>query len=83
MYPAIRQFRISDDKIYVLTYERQTNQNEMVVLDLEGRLIKRVKIPVFERNPEHVFPFFIEKGRFYQLIENEESEIWELKVTEI
>ncbi len=82
-YPAIRQLRIADNKIYVLTYKRRAGLNELLVLDLAGRLIKTVMIPVVERNPEHLFPFFIDKGRFYQLVENEESEIWELRVMDI
>ena len=82
-YPAIRRFRISDNKIYVLTYKRQGDLNELLVLDSTGRLIKTVMIPVVERNPEHLFPFFIDRDKFYQLVENEESEIWELRVTVI
>ncbi len=77
-FPAIRNFSVSGKRIYVITYKREGNKNQVIILDLQGTLIKKVMVPILEKNPEHLSPFYIAKGELYQLVENEESEEWEL-----
>jgi len=40
-------------------------------------------LPVFERNPECFHAYAFHNGNLYQLVEQEESETWELHVTKI
>jgi hypothetical protein len=82
-FPAIHDLRVTDKKIYVLTYKRNGNKNEVIVLDLKGNLLKKAMITVAERNPENFHAFVIHKGKFYQFIEEDEEETWELHVTNI
>ncbi|MFC2158828.1 hypothetical protein ACFLT9_13425 [Acidobacteriota bacterium] len=44
-FPSIRDFVVADDKIYVQTFHRQDGLEEYVILDLEGNLIKRARLP--------------------------------------
>ncbi|UCE20753.1 MAG: hypothetical protein JSV46_00510, partial [Candidatus Aminicenantes bacterium] len=82
-FPAIRNFSIQDDKIYVLTFKRESNANEVLLFDIKGNLLKKVFLPIRTMNPEHLSPFSFYKDKFYQLVFNEETENWELHITDI
>ena len=81
-FPAIRNFSIADDKIYVLTFKKEGNKSEFIIFDLKGKLLKKIMFPVVEMNAKHFSPYSIADGKFYQIIENED-ETWELHVTPI
>lgn len=82
-FPAIRHFTVSDKKIYVITHKKSGDNSEIIVLDLPGNLLKKVMVPVKEKNVEYLYPYSIHGGKLYQIVENEETEEWELHVTEI
>ena len=82
-YPGLRKFFVDDGKIYILTYKREKDNNEIILLDLEGKFIRKTNIPVYEANPEHLYPCSVYKGCFYQIREIEEEEDWELHITKI
>jgi hypothetical protein len=95
-FPAIQLFIVADEKIYVLTYKKENEKSEFVILDLEGKLLKKVFLP-FNQSDErfhysltkfasHYSPhatFTIKNGNLYQLMENEDEETWELHISEI
>lgn len=82
-FPAIRNFSIQDDKIYVLTFKKESNANEVLIFDIKGSLLKKVFFPVIAMNPEHLCPFSFYKDKFYQLVFNDETGNWELHITDI
>jgi hypothetical protein len=45
--------------------------------------LKRVMVTLYEMGLVRSYPFFIANGKLYQLIENEETDLWELNVEEI
>jgi hypothetical protein len=52
-FPAIRTFTIADGKIYVVTYKEKQKNSEVLVLDLKGKFLKKIFLPLFDR--EEVF----------------------------
>jgi len=82
-FPAIRNFSVQDDKIYVLTFKKVSRENEVLVFDVNGNLLKKVFLPVRVMNPELLCPFSFYKDMFYQLVFNEETVNWELHITDI
>ncbi len=82
-FPAILNFSVQDDKIYVLTFKQESNANEVLLFDIKGNLLKKVFLPIRAMNPEHLCPFSFYKDKFYQLVFNEETENWELHITGI
>ena len=89
-FPAIRDFVISDNRIYVQTYKKQNNEEEYVIMDLKGNILKRVFLPNVQK------PGFVERmmgigikyysiqsEKLYYLFENKDAEDWELHVTDI
>jgi len=81
--PAIRNFIVKDKKVYVLTFKQENNKSEFYILDLKGKLLKHVFLPLKEQTALTYFPYTIKDGTLYQLVENEDEEEWELVVTEI
>ena len=81
-FPSIRAFTVSDGEIYAATYSRKDNKTEFIVLDLKGKIIKKMFIPV--RVSDAGIPrFTINKGKCYQIIDNEVTETWELHIHNI
>ena len=84
-FPPIKSFNVADGKLYVATYKIEKNKMEFVVLDLKGNLLKNVFLPI--KNPEDMnrenFYYSICSGKLYHLVENEDSEEWELHIHDI
>ncbi len=77
-WPPLRTFFLdpTDKKIYLQTYEVKEDKLKYIVYDFSGRLIKKIPLPYRGR-----MVFY--GGRFYQLLENEETETWELHVNKV
>lgn len=80
-FPAIRMYHIDGGRIYIQTAREKDGKNEILVLDMNGKILDRLFIPIapFE---EQMVPmrYFIANGKLYTLFENEDEEEWELKV---
>jgi len=82
-FPAVLQMRVSDDKLYVLTYKEKEGKSEFVVFDTWGKFIKQVWLPFAKGDPVHANPFVVSGGKVYQLVENEETEGWDIRIMPI
>ncbi len=87
-FPAIQDFFIADNKIYVLTFRRRDSRNQFVILDLKGHILGEVYLPEVRRPGfteqmlgAGVRLFCIDQSKYYYIVETEE---WcELHVAEI
>ncbi|HLP47181.1 MAG TPA: hypothetical protein VK469_14615 [Candidatus Kapabacteria bacterium] len=82
-FPAIRWFNVADDKIYVLTHKKEAEKSEFYIFDIKGTFLKKIMLPLKEKDERLWYPYTIGNGKLYQLIEDEDSETWELHVTDI
>ncbi|MGD2085264.1 MAG: hypothetical protein PVH61_03685 [Candidatus Aminicenantes bacterium] len=82
-FPVMKDFNITDGKIYVLTYHMEDNRSEFIVLDLKGKFITRIMFPLANSTYYEPYPFTIYKGKLYQLVDNQKIETWELYITDI
>ena len=87
-YPPIQSMEISGKKIYVQTFNVKEGKSEYIVMDLKGKIIKKVYLPRFENTPllskllgARLQTIYNDK--LYYLMENEDEEEWELHVQEI
>lgn len=82
-FPAIRDVNIADDKLHVLTYKRKGELWELIVLDMKGKELNRLFVPLDEYIPFTYFAilYSIENGKIYSLIEDADEEIWKLHIT--
>jgi len=81
-FPAIRNFTVAE-KLYVLTYKEDSENREMLVVDFNGKLIKKLMLPVAENDPFHLYPYTVKGEKLYQLVDNIDTEIWELHIHDL
>jgi len=78
-YPAIRDFRLADKNIYILTYKRNEDEHkELCIMNIKGKILTKTFVPLKDKHAFSLYPYTIYKDLLYQLIENDESEEWEL-----
>jgi hypothetical protein len=81
-WPAIGTFFLDGDRLYILTYvSRETGRVEewlVYIYDIGGKFIKKLYLPLKEQDVWQVYPATFYGGKLYQLLENEETEEWEL-----
>ncbi len=82
-YPAIKNFFVTDNRIYVHTFKRTDSGDEFYILDKSGKVIGKKIIPVAVNNIIEDFPYFVESGKLYNLVEDEDEEEWELVISTI
>ncbi|MCP5046712.1 MAG: hypothetical protein GY940_06045 [bacterium] len=85
-FPAwfpLKYFTVADDTIYVLTFERKEGKNLFYLLDLKGKLIKKVSVPFAQQGLLFPHPYTIQNKTLYQLVDNEEEEEWQVHIREI
>jgi hypothetical protein len=95
-FPALQTFAVADGKIYAVTYGKKNGKTEVLVLDLKGKLLKTVFLPLHQRDDELAMTlenrvsrqvtnstFAIKNGKFYQVLENQDEKSWELHIHEI
>jgi hypothetical protein len=81
-FPGIEDFQVTDNKIYVSTWKVENGGNEWFIFDLQGKLLKRLFVPIAFLMPLEPYPYTVKNDNLYQLIENE-NEQWELYANRI
>lgn len=77
-FPAIRDLLVDNGLVYVMTYGRKQEKSEFFIFNLEGKLVKRTWLPLKDYDGVAFFPYSLKNDYLYQLIDNEEEEVWEL-----
>jgi hypothetical protein len=81
--PAIFDIIIDKDILYVITYKRKKEMNEVFLYTTAGKFIKTLDIPLYKDHPIDPLPYTLHDGKIFQLIDNAETEEWELRITPI
>ena len=82
-FPAINDFFVADGKVYAQTHNEIDKKSEFFIFDEDGKFLKTVFLPVTDKDFMTPSTFDIGNGKLYNLFENEDTEEWELHVTEI
>lgn len=69
-FPAFRNFRVNNGKIYVFTHLEKEKERQLIILDIHGKKIKETFIPR-ERY------FSVCNNKFYYFVDNEDEEVME------
>ncbi len=77
-FPKLMNIIVSNDILYLITYKKENKKYETLIYDLKGKLIKEAFINLKLRDGIRPYPFDIRNEKLIQLIENEETEEWEL-----
>ena len=78
--PNLRNFYAVDDKIYIITYKKDNNKCEFIIYDKKGTLLKKDMFFCKLTSPKDTYPLSIKNNKLYQLVENEDTEEWELHI---
>ncbi len=83
--PDLRDVRIDDGKIYVLTFERSRSQKttDWYIFDLKGKFLRKTSVPMKYQDTLRHYPYDVHKGKLYQIVDNEVEEVWELHITDL
>jgi hypothetical protein len=78
-FPAIRDLIVDNGHVYVITWRKKEQEHEFFIFDLEGKLEKKTWLPLQDYDDGvALFPYSLKNNYLYQLIDNEEEEVWEL-----
>jgi hypothetical protein len=78
-FPAIRDLIVDNGHVYVITWRKKKQEHEFFIFDLEGKLVKKTFLPLQDYDDGvALFPYSLKNNYLYQLIDNEEEEVWEL-----
>lgn len=82
-FPAIEDIIVKDEKLYVRTYNVKDDKYELVVFDMNGKYLNTYYVYLKRMNPLEPYDFDIANGNIYQVIEDEETEKWDLHILPI
>lgn len=74
--------RRSGIRFFAIPYMKKQGKNQLFIFDLKGKPLKQMDMPEVEETLFSFYPFAIQDGKLYRLVENQDEE-WELHVTEI
>ncbi|MGE5340156.1 MAG: hypothetical protein ACM3SY_01625 [Candidatus Omnitrophota bacterium] len=73
--------KIKDGIIQLETYERKDGKYQIVLMDLNGKIIKKLFLPIPTYGlieGSRFFSYCFDKNTYYYLVDNDETENWEL-----
>ena len=83
-YPPIESLRIAENFLFATTYLEGDHGHEIVVMNLEGQIIKRIypHLPSFKYTKSLLTKdlYAFDQGKLYQLAQNKSAELWELHI---
>jgi len=82
-YPVIAGIRLDSKYAYIMTFKRVKDKYEFFIYDHFGKFIKRDLIHLFFQTRMQPYPSDIYNGTLYQLVDNDDEEIWELHINKI
>ena len=82
-YPDIANLIVDNNYLYIMTFKRVNDSYEFFIYDLKGKFIKKTMVKFKYQTVMQPFPMSIYNGKLYQLVDNEDKEVWELHINKI
>jgi hypothetical protein len=77
-FPAIAHLYAEDEVLYVRTWKREKEKTEFYLFDMRGKFIKKILLPLAQKNAAEYYPSTFHQKRLYQLVKDRGKNIWEL-----
>jgi hypothetical protein len=81
-FPKLRDYFVTDSRLYVVPYEKDPGNSNIYVFDNNGAFKEKRPLKLKEKNIFEFYPYCIHDGKLYQLVENDNEE-WELVIEKI
>ena len=83
-FPSIRGMDVVDGKVYINSYLREDGTTDFTIFDIGGNLLKEhVMLTLPEATARDLYPYTIYDDNLFQLVDNPETEEWELRIIPI
>ncbi len=82
-FPAIRNFEVDQNHVYVIPYKEVDGKSNIHIYDMTGKPVKKTLCPIANHNLLDEYPFTIGNNTLYQIVENEETDEWELRIIKL
>ena len=82
----MRNYHVIDNRIFILTYKEKEGKSEMVIYSMEGKLLKTIYVALADLDmllTDLYNSYTIKDGELYKLVENPDTENWELHISAI
>jgi hypothetical protein len=83
----LHQYCVSDGKIYAATYKKKEGRTEMLMFDLDGRILRRLYLTLTSLRPERgclrYDLFTVDRDILYELVQDQETGRWQLLITHL
>ena len=76
--PVIFNIQFSDPYLYVFTWNQRGDNRDLFIFKLDGTFVKQTSIPLKMIKFILPYPFDIKDKTLFQLVDNEDTEEWEL-----
>jgi hypothetical protein len=77
-WPAVSNFFVDNDIVYVVNNNRRKGKRLLFLYDISGKFMREVILPALATGN-----YTIKNGQLYELFEDEEAEEWQLHVSKI
>lgn len=78
-FPAISHLCVDDGVLYVRTWRKEKENTEFYLFDMTGKFIKKIFLPLAQKNAAVYYPSTFHKKKLYQLVKDQGRNIWELQ----
>ncbi|MEN8153967.1 MAG: hypothetical protein ABFR75_08075 [Acidobacteriota bacterium] len=75
-YPAYKKLFVNNKKIYAITYKFKRDKQELLILDMKGKILKQTYIP-----EKRYYNFF--NNKYYYFVDNEAEEVMEFHAVDL
>lgn len=82
-YPSVMRMASDSKYLYIITWNVKGDKREVIVLDSKGSEVKRAYFSLEMEDTMNIAPYYFKDGKMLQIVENEDSEEWELKTVNI
>ncbi|MEN8223144.1 MAG: hypothetical protein ABFR36_07770 [Acidobacteriota bacterium] len=77
-FPGLKDMIINKEKIYIQTWEIKEKKFQWIIMDMEGKALKKIFLPQNIESAVAYSPVTIHNGKYYYLTEDIDEETWEL-----
>ena len=81
--PLFNFYHLADNKIYIFSNYKKDDKYETFIYDFDGKLIRKLFLPIKNLDIFNAVPFDIKDGKIFQLVFDEESEEMKLEIEKI
>lgn len=82
-YFPFRYFTAADNKVYVLSFKKEGEKSAFYIFSKDGTFLKQVMVPFDNMDLLIPYPYTIAGEKLYQIIEDEDTEEWQLRIQPI